>query len=256
LELKNVSYVTVSNLVFSEATVGIFINTSNYCTVQGCKFLYNTINFNCEEGGAGTITVTRETNSSDTTNLPKCNKILNNYIITNGSSTASGTIKTIQEGQIVCEPAWMYYQSIYLGNSKKTDIEYNTIINPSGVGISYNHGYAYNNFVSNNIVDACKDCDSYYLNNPINKAGICVLYDDCNSCGPTTVSGNINDHNYITFSEDINYSNNDIYYSPNYSHSFVIRNDLKNYNPNFSNNYYSFANTSSDMYTIDPYWIH
>lgn len=234
LEIQNANYITIQGLKFPEATVGIFINSSDYCSILDCQFYGNQI---MADGGSGTIALTRHPISFD---LPKYNKIKYNYIKADGAATVVGDYKKSH--------GYALHHGIYLAQSEFNDVEYNTIINPPGYGIHYWHGYSQNNNVSSNIINVCDDGEA--------KGGFLMGYGDCTNpgCTSSSVFGNVNNKNYITYSNPTSASGN-TYYFPNNTRAMMIMDSLKNSNPNFEPNYFNHADNCGNRYVIDPYWV-
>jgi hypothetical protein len=232
IEIRSVAYVSISNLCFPEATVGVFINSSDYCKINGCQFYGNSINY---VGGGASISVSRY---PTTLNLPTNNTIFNNFILSKGASSVVG-----YNGM---RPGYSYYHGVYLAQCNQTAVFNNTIINPAGDGIHYWHSYSQNNIVKNNIIDICEDPNEI-------KVGLLLGYEPAE--GPaSTVYKNINSENYINFYKGV-IAGKGTYTSIDTSRSVLVNNDLVALNPDFKNNYTSRAYLAGNKFTIDPYWI-
>jgi parallel beta-helix repeat protein len=233
IELLNANYISITNIQFSDATVGIYINSSDYCKIQQCKFISNII---ATTGGAGTITLSRYPSTLD---LPSYNDISYNYIIAQGFSTVTGYTGN--------SPGYTLYHGIYIAHAYQNTIQYNSVINPAGSGIHYWHSYSQNNAVYGNLIDICND--------GTNKWGLILGYDPSEG-DANTVFGNNNKNNYISYSDKDFYNNRGSYYSPDKSHGLVIDDNLLINNPNYSPNYFNHADQIGDRYGIDPYWVY
>lgn len=234
IELRNVNFVHFSKLKFPEATVGIFINSSDYCSIKDCQFIGNPI---LADGGSGVITISRFPFSLD---LAKFNDVTNNYIKQDGSSTIIGDYGT--------SPGYSLHHAIYIAEAEYNEIQYNTIINPPGYGIHYWHGFSQNNIVRYNVINICDDGNS--------KGGIILGYGDCDdpSCSSSNVFGNSNINNYIIYSNE-SPINSKVYYFPNGCRDLQINKSLTS-NNSISPNYLNRANINANRYGIDPYWVY
>ena len=239
IRLHEADYVTIRDLTFNDATVGIWINSSDHCSINNNRFVGNVIS---TTGGAGSIAITRSLASE---HLSRYNDVVYNIFYNTGPSSVTGLTNDY--------PGAFYYHAIYIAQCAYNKVNYNTIIAPPAAGIHYYHGYSQNNQVTGNVIN---ECYKTRKNFGALAWGIIVGVSDGGGIDgdASTIFGNSNTYNHIGANKVIPNTSSS-YTDIDGTIDFVINNALVGSNPSFGGNRTHHANYNWNNYPMDPYWV-